>query len=378
MTVHREEVKALVHREKGDVPQGPPADPVGNQEITADLGYRAIIDLLPCYVSIQDPTLHILFTNKNFEKDFGHGIGRICYEVYKKADERCPSCPVQRSLEDRRAHVSEETVELANGEVAELVIYSAPILDIFGNVRAVIELSGNVSRLKKVHKELAFLGQSIAVLSHDIKNILEGLQGGAYVVEEGIKDRDMDLAGQGWEVVKRNICEISSVVQDILYSSKERVFKKEGLYLDRFVNDVVSMFREKAGAMDITLETKVNPVLPLVHIDPSGIRRMLNNLLWNALEACKADKEKRFHRVVLKADFYNGFHFMFEVEDNGIGMDDSTRKKIFTECYSTKGHGGTGLGLYVVDKVVKGHGGCIEVLTTPGKGTTFRIILPIR
>ena len=69
---------------------------------------------------------------------------------------------------------------------------------------------------------------------------------------------------------------------------------------------------------------------------------------------------------------------MIEVEDDGIGMDDSTCEKIFTRFFSTKGTEGTGLGLMVVHEIVKEHRGRIEVLSAPDKGSTFRIILPLK
>ncbi|MFZ0450158.1 MAG: ATP-binding protein [Desulfatiglandaceae bacterium] len=360
----------------GGIPEGRTHS--GDRDFLGDMGYRSIIDLLPCYVSVQDVNLRILFANMSFEKDFGSGVGRICHEVYKGTVERCPSCPVQRTFEDKRVHVSEEMVRLSNGERADLAVYSAPILDIFGDVKAVIELSGNITKLKEPQRELAFLGQSVAVLSHDIKNILEGLQGGAYVVDEGIKDGDMELAGKGWEVVKRNIGDITSVTRNILYSSKKRFLKRQNIHLGTLIGDVAVLFSERAKAIAAVLETKTNPSLLITRLDPSGIRRMLNNLLCNALEACQVDKKKHFHKVMVRTDFYDKTHVMIEVEDNGIGMTDATRKKIFEEFYSTKGDSGTGLGMLVVNRVVEAHGGRIELLTARGKGTTFRVILPLR
>lgn len=350
----------------------------GDREFLGDMGYRTIIDSLPCYISVQDESLRILFTNRSFEKDFGSGVGRICHEVYKGAAERCPSCPVQQSFEDKRIHVSEEMVRLSNGERVDLAVYSAPILDIFGDVKAVIELSGNITRFKESQRELAFLGQSVAMLSHDIKNILEGLQGGAYVVDEGIKDGDMALARKGWDVVKRNISDITSVTRNILYSSKKRFPKRQDIPLESLIRDVSALFRERAETIAVVLETKTNPSLPLTRLDPSSIRRMLNNLLCNALEACRADNKNHSHKVMVRADFYDKNHVMIEIEDNGIGMTDATRKKIFEGFYSTKGDSGTGLGMLVVNRIVEAHGGRIELLTAQGKGTTFRIILPLK
>jgi signal transduction histidine kinase len=113
-------------------------------------------------------------------------------------------------------------------------------------------------------------------------------------------------------------------------------------------------------------------------MDPGAAQRMLINLISNALEACSRDKGKLSHNIGVRADYFDPLHFMIEVEDDGIGMDDSTREKIFTGFFSTKGTDGTGLGLMVVHEIVKEHGGRIEVLSAPGKGSTFRIILPLQ
>jgi len=126
------------------------------------------------------------------------------------------------------------------------------------------------------------------------------------------------------------------------------------------------------------LRAQANPALSVVQMDPGAAQRMLINLISNALEACSRDKGKLSHNIGVRADYFDPLHFMIEVEDDGIGMDDSTREKIFTGFFSTKGTDGTGLGLMVVHEIVKEHGGRIEVLSAPGKGSTFRIILPLQ
>jgi signal transduction histidine kinase len=185
----------------------------------------------------------------------------------------------------------------------------------------------------------------------------------------------MKLARKGWDITKRNITEISTVVQNILYSSKKRSLEYKKVSPYEILRETHSLFQEKARNMGINLEYQANRALPLVDLDAYSIQRMLNNLVWNALQACQKDKGKSSHTVIMRADFYDKLRFMFEVEDDGIGMDEETRDSIFKEFFSTKGSSGTGLGLMVVEKVVQEHGGRIEVLTTPGKGSTFRTIL---
>jgi len=342
------------------------------------LDFDHLIDQLPCYISIQDRDLKILFVNENFKRDFGDGSGKLCHTVYKGSADICPNCPVRKTFQDKRVHITEETVRLVNGKSCQIFIQASPILDDNGNVTAVIEMATNITRVKIDRKELMTLGQSIALLSHGIKNILEGLQGGAYVVDEAFKDGNMELARKGWGIVNKNIFDITDVVQNILYSSKNRPLKYEAVLPGELLEDAVQLFREKAAALNIQLEQQINSAVPEIRLDAASIRRMLHNLLWNALEACHNDREKKEHTVIAKSDHFDENHFMFEISDNGIGMDKSTRRNILEEFFSTKGSAGTGLGLAVVDKVVNKHGGRIEVESEPGKGSTFRTVFEIK
>ena len=248
------------------------------------------------------------------------------------------------------------------------------MLDDQGEVTAVIEMSTNITAIKKSQKELKMLGQSITLLSHGIKNILEGLEGGAYVVDAGFTDNDFALARKGWNIVNKNISEITDVVKNILYSSKNRPLKYETASPGRLVTDSIALFKEKAAALNIRLREQINPHVPEAQVDIASVRQMLHNLIWNGLQACMNDGQKKNHFVSVKTDFYDDTHFFFEIADNGIGMDQATQRNIFEEFFSTKGSGGTGLGLAVVEKVVNKHGGRIEVDSEPGRGSRFTVI----
>ena len=342
-----------------------------------DLTFKSVLDALPCYLTIQDADLNILFVNQTFKNDFGTGVGKHCYQVFQGTEHKCRQCPVQKTFIDKKVHIAEETILLHDGSVNQMIVYSAPLLSLTGNVAAVIKLLTNVNMIKDVQKELVTLGQSFAVLTHDLKNMLEGLEGGAYVVDEGIKDSDWELAGKGWHIVKKNITEISRVTQNILYSSKKRAPQFQKIRPNEIARRAVELYQEKASAMAIQLTSQLNPTLPQTTMDASSITRMLSNLIWNALEACEKDQRKASNSVFVRADHYNKSHWMFEVEDNADGMDAETEQNIFQEFFSTKGDKGTGLGLMVVDRIVRNHHGIIEVLTGTGSGSLFRTIFPI-
>ena len=342
-----------------------------------DLTFKSVLDALPCYLTIQDAELNILFVNQTFLNDFGDGIGLHCYQVFQGTEHRCRKCPVQKTFLDKKVHIAEETIHLRDGTVNQMIVYSAPLLSLTGNVSAVIKLLTNVNMIKDVQKELVTLGQSFAVLTHDLKNMLEGLEGGAYVVDEGIKDNDWELAHKGWHIVKKNITEISRVTQNILYSSKKRTPQLQKIKPNEVARRTVELYQEKASAMAVQLISQLNPTLPESTMDTSSMTRMLSNLIWNALEACEKDGRKASNAVFVRAEYYDNRHWMFEVEDNADGMAEETEENLFEEFFSTKGNNGTGLGLMVVDRIVRNHKGKIEVLTRPGIGSLFRTIFPI-
>jgi nitrogen-specific signal transduction histidine kinase len=342
-----------------------------------DLTFKSVLDALPCYLTIQDANLNILFVNQTFMNDFGKGIGKSCYKVFHGTEHKCSECPVQRTFADKQVHVAEETILLTDGAVNQMIVYSAPLFDIFGNVSAVIKLLTNVNMVKEIQKELVTIGQSFALLTHDIKNMLEGLEGGAYVVDEGLKDQDWELTARGWQIVGKNVAEISRVTQNVLFSSKKRTLELQRVKPGDVARQAVELFQEKASTLEIQLNTQLNPSLPHTTMDSPSIVRMLSNLIWNAIEACDKDDQKPSHSVFVRADYYDKNHYMFEIEDNAEGMDDTTQENLFKEFYSTKGDKGTGLGLLVVDRIARNHKGKIEILTKPGTGSLFRTIFTI-
>ena len=339
--------------------------------------YRYIIDIIPCYISVLKRDSEILFANPAFRNDFGNPVNRKCHDIVRCSCFQRKTCPVEKTFRDNLTHICEDSFITKDGTVKQVLIHSVPLLHTDPSVPLdnVLEVGVDISSAKESQKELVRLGQSVALLSHDIKNTLEGLHGGEYVVDEGLHDKDCLLIEKGWKVVKNNISDISIIAQNILYSSKKKSLNIEKVDPGDIVKQAVSMLGTKAANLHVDLSSQVDSFPFEVKLDPFTIKSMLVNLISNALEACARDKTKKNKRVFARALAYNEFQFKFEVEDNGVGIEEETKNKIFKEFFSTRGTHGTGLGLSVVEKVVKEHGGKIELESAPGKGTIFRVIL---
>ncbi len=353
-----------------------------------DARYRLLFEEVPCYISIQDRDLRIVEANRRFREDFGDRIGGLCHEVYKHRADPCLDCPVQRTFEDGQVHRSEEVVTSLGGERLNVLVYAAPLRDDRGEIRYVMEMSTNITPVRQLQSQLESVGLLISSISHGIKGLLTGLDGGRYLVNSALKKNDPDRLRKGWEMVERNVDRIRGMVLNILYYAKERVPQWEAVDAAVLVREVAGLVEGRARELGVDLLVETAPEAGVFEADPRAMRAMLVNLVENALDACRIDPRKPAHRVRVRAGGRGSGDWSipiadcradtvrFEVSDNGIGMDAETRDKAFTLFFSSKGTEGTGLGLFIAHNIVQAHGGHIHLHSEPGFGTTFLVDLP--
>jgi PAS domain S-box-containing protein len=338
--------------------------------------YKALFSGVPCYISIQDRDFRIIKTNRLFEKDFGRALGRRCFSVYKGRDEPCPDCPVEMTFRDGEIHSSEEVVQLNTGEEAHMLVYTAPLYDLSGQIFAVMEMATNISEVKRLQRELSTVGEAVAVTAHAIKNILNGLKGGAYVVQSGLKRQDPALAQQGWEMVSDGVDMVSQLVKDILLISKERVPEYQKADPNDLAKQVWTLFEKRMRDLGIQFNLQLDRRAEMIYVDPKGVHTVLSNLISNAMDACLSNMEGEDHQVLIRVRDLGSEGVSYEVEDNGIGVPVAIRDRLFWEVISTKGNRGTGLGLLATKKIVEEHGGRIALDSKTQRGTLIRVRFP--
>lgn len=340
--------------------------------------YENLFDLVPCYISVQDRKFRVVRTNKLFRDNFGEENGARCYKLYKGRDEVCPDCPVEKTFADGEVHSSEETVTTRTGQRAEVIVQSMPVRDDRGEITAVMEVSTNITEVKRLQSQLALMGLAVAGMAHRVKNILMGLEGGIFVVNTGFELEDQETVDDGWGMVERNVEKISRTVKDLLYCSKLREAEPQpDVSAAEIAREVHELFHTRAAQEGIALELEIDGEHRSA-LDPEGISKLLTNLTANALDACRFDPAygDKAHRITLRCAQEENGDTVLEVEDNGVGIHEDVHHKVFESFFSTKGTEGTGLGLLVVQKVVDEHGGQITFTSSEGQGTRFRAVLP--
>lgn len=229
---------------------------------------------------------------------------------------------------------------------------------------------------KLMNERLAVIGQTVAQLSHGMKNILTGVQSGLYAIRMGIKRNETQRLSVGWERLDRNFKRLNELVRDFLKYAKEHIPERRTTDLKQIAEEVCQLFQDVARDQDIDLTLETDQEIPTLDADPKDLHVVLSNLVSNAIDACKEKRpdDAACSVAVRVTHDEDGIHV--EVEDTGCGMDDKTKEQVFNTFFTTKGIEGTGLGLLVTQKLVHANGGVVSVVSTLHEGSIFRVDFP--
>lgn len=223
-------------------------------------------------------------------------------------------------------------------------------------------------------ERLAAMGQTIALLSHHIKNILQGVRGGSYLIDMGLGAHNEELIRKGWGIVERNQGRIYHLVMDMLTFSKERSPALKAGDVNETIGDVCELMQARAEESGVRLECRSGDALPGAVYDEEGIHRAVLNVVINAIDAVEGSTDGRV--TVESGRVAEGDLVYVAVTDNGPGIPPDKLGSIFNIFESTKGARGTGLGLAVSRKILREHGGEITVESEPGRGCRFLLTWP--
>jgi len=221
-------------------------------------------------------------------------------------------------------------------------------------------------------ERLSAVGETVAVLSHHIKNILQALQAGTDAVESALNAGDVDRARRSWPIVQRSLRRTNALIFNMLTFSKERQPQRDKLNVNSVIEECLELIGPHADEQRVAVVSDLDDLPPLA-ADAAGLQHALMNLLTNAMAA--VEEEAGIITITSRYDAMNRA-VVVSVIDNGSGIAEEDLDRIFTPFYSAKGQEGTGLGLAVTRKIIEEHGGSVDVNSTVGEGTTFALTLP--
>ena len=271
------------------------------------------------------------------------------------------------------------TLVSKGGDEVQVSLSLSQLRNSDGRILGTVGISRDVTEENRLRQQLmeqerlAAVGETVAGITHCIKNVLNGLKGGSYMLNVGLKRNDEKLVEEGWGSVQKGIEQISRLSLDMLNYCRDRKPTRvptDPLKLVRETVDLVATAAQQGG-ISISYSGEEGP---LVRLDPETIGRALLNLISNGVDACREKSYPAGEIPTVDVLVKRGKgDLRFVVADNGVGMTEETRTKLFSRFFSTKEGRGTGLGLCVTDKLVTEHGGDISVESSPGKGSVFTI-----
>jgi signal transduction histidine kinase len=245
--------------------------------------------------------------------------------------------------------------------------FSIPALD-----KAIGQLETTQAQL--IHSEkMSAIGEIYAGLTHEINNPLGVMIGKLELLLKSAEERQLSPElTRDLEMINRNGLRIAELIRSLLIFARKNTFNFSPTALNHTIGEVLELIEKPFAKQAIRIENQFDPKLSYCHGSPGHLQQVFLNLLNNARDAMP-----KGGTIVLRTYGKNG-SLIAEVEDTGVGITPENRKRVFEPFFTTKGLGkGTGLGLSVAYGIIKTHGGDIEVESTPGKGTLFRVILPI-
>jgi len=224
-----------------------------------------------------------------------------------------------------------------------------------------------------VRKErMAAVGQTVSGLAHCVKNILNGIRSGSAVIDRCLKAGDFDKLTEGWLTVRKNNDMLSNLVLDMLSLARDSKFHPFPTDVNDLAEQICGLLAERARQGGVSVTCTPAPKLAEIMTDPTQLYRCLLNLVSNSVEACGPGS--RVHVRVYQAKGRD--RVTLSVLDDGAGIAPEHRARLFEEFFTTKGSRGTGLGLPVTRKLIRGMGGKITFHSVVGRGTRFVIALP--
>lgn len=283
---------------------------------------------------------------------------------------RSAMCAPLRWKEEILGVIYVDTLQVQGG----FTIDELHLLVAIGNEAAMAIKNADLYEKNLRAERLAGIGQAVAEMAHYVKNILQGIEGGATLVDLGLEQKKEVLLKKGWSIVKKSSARVRKLVMDMLTLSKERKPELKVSNLNQIVREVKEALSETAEERKVNLIAEIDEGMGNFLLDEEGIHRILLNLVNNALEAIEGEG-----KITLSTKYDEANQqLQLRVADTGKGIPPEIRESMFAPFHSTKGSRGTGLGLAVTKKIIKECEGEIRVESKPGEGATFSILLPAK
>ncbi len=347
-----------------------------------------ILQTRPIFSSLNNPVLildrnkEVIWYNRAFlditEMHASDVLGvssRRLLKTLKFSKKKLPRGTLPGSCPSRTFEIS---VVTPKGTRKELILHASSILNTSGVLMGYIAISSdittaNIAKEKLLQQEkLVVLGQMAAGIVHEIRNPLTTIQGFTQLIQAKTAEQPTREFAQ---IIQGSVGDVNRVVTDFLSFAKPCPCNLKPVSLTMLINSLQLMLETHSFIQGVDIAFITSPGEKTVMADESQIKQVVLNIVKNAIEAMSGSATPKLQITTGMRSLTNEMYI--KITDNGKGMTSEEKIRLGTPFFTTKDTG-TGLGLSICYQIIREHGGRIEVDTTPGKGTTFSILLPFQ
>ncbi len=348
---------------------------------------KAILDGIPDIVVLFDLNLKVVWANNSIKKICSSFIGKHCREIFCGEKGFCEGCGIVKSFCTGQVETWMLTIEdPGTDEETVYEMISTPVSIKPGTVDSVVVIARDTTERLDLERQLRHamkmeaIGTLAGGIAHDFNNVLTPIMGYSEIIRLHMR--------QGGENKEEIITYIDGIlkaarrarrlVEQILTFSRSKEQKESLQYIHPIVKEVMKLIRTTLPST-IDIRQEIDENCGMVSVDPVQIHQILINLCTNASFAMSGTNGVLMVRLVKSSRVKDGKDWLeLSVSDTGCGIDPTIRDRIFEPYFTTKEKGqGTGMGLAMVHGIIIRQGGDLEVESEVGKGTTFRIFLPV-
>lgn len=343
--------------------------------------WQETFDCITDPISIHDRDFNIIKFNKAFAEYFGlhpsEVINKKCYEVFHWTDTPIINCPHKQTMENARP-VTEEILDPKNQKIFQVSTfpYYSPDGDFIGSIHIARDITEEKEKERRLimSERLATLGQMASSIAHEINNPLASIAGCA----EGLLGRlrkgrfEPELFENYLKIIEEEISRCKGITSNMLSFVRKTAYEKKGIDINSLLDKTLEIigFQERLRWIDVIKDYKEG--MPAVWGNECELRQVFTIIITNALDAME-DKGT----LTITSDLEDD-RVSIKISDTGPGISPEHINRIFDPFFTTKSEkGGTGLGLSIARKIIMDHNGTIDVFSEKGKGTTFKIMLPL-
>ncbi len=338
--------------------------------------FKAAFDGITDIIMIMDKDLRIIFGNKAlkefFSVDDNEITGKKCHEALHQKDDYCANCPAVRTKKTKQVTITEKLIK---GEILKYWTY--PVFNGGNELESIVSYGRNITNQKQIEQQLiqseklTGIGRLAAGVAHELNNPLSSILGFSELMQESI-DEDNPLNEFLTDIIE-SAKQSKKIVTGLLEYARQSVSKKSSHNVMNVIDRTVSLVKHTLKVKEINVIVDGERDLPKVKIDMQKTIQAFLDIITNAIDAMP-DGGKLFIEAKKETDKY----VSVSLRDTGIGIPEENLNKIFDPFFTTKEVGkGTGLGLSICLGIIEQQNGKIDAESELGKGTTFKISLPI-